>query len=153
MCLEAVLGTMWLPGPRGCYGEIMYACTRMSRASVCYWERPLLSFDNITLGFGKNQLAFKLTNLFPNPSQACAGPPSQPIRSFSQGRFLLLTVRSWLLLHVRAPCRGIPSLFLLIILVLGWLFPGDFSCQLQGVSPKGRGWSSSLGEPMNAVAS
>ena len=38
------------------------------QANTCFWESPWLSFDYITSDSGRNQLAFKLTNLFPNPS-------------------------------------------------------------------------------------
>lgn len=59
-------------------------------AKVCFPDGPLLSFDYISLGLRRSKLSFKVTNLFPDPSLACAGSSAYwigPIQSSLSPRF------------------------------------------------------------------
>ena len=76
---KAALGPAQLLGLHGSRRERV--CKQMSK---CTNEHvlptgSLLSFNYITSSLGESRLSFKLTNLFPNPLQACAGLP--PIQS------------------------------------------------------------------------
>ena len=48
-------------------------CANKGQIKVCYWEMLMLSFYFITSALGKTNHSFRLTNLFPSPSWACAG--------------------------------------------------------------------------------
>ena len=45
----------------------------------CYWDRPLLSFDSISLGLGNRRLSFKPSNLFSDFLWVCVCALSEPI--------------------------------------------------------------------------
>lgn len=53
----------------GCHTQAPVAAMERNGESL----EPLLSFDYITLALGESRFSFKLSNLFPFSSQACAG--------------------------------------------------------------------------------
>lgn len=96
LCAAAAKAVLWsqprpaqLPGPQGCSGQCLelHRCCgdRMHANGVNKWskeEGPLLNLDYITSGLEREKLSLKLTNLFSDSWQACAGSSSYPIQSF-----------------------------------------------------------------------
>ena len=79
--------------PRGCYGEKMHSNKWAStQTNAWYQKKPLLGFDYIPSGLGDTRHSFKLTDLLPSSSWACA--ESSPIHSvlFAWPRDLPCTV-------------------------------------------------------------
>lgn len=88
LCTEAcapasavLLGVTWMPGSCGCQVHTTALETGYAKEQVnmCYSEGILLSFNYITLGQERNRFSFRLTNLVPGSSWACAGSCPYPI--------------------------------------------------------------------------
>lgn len=99
--------------------------------NACYRVGPLLNSDYFASDLGKGQLSFKLTDLFPNPLWACAGPSPYPVSFLDFPGFhafiqsdplprldsLPLWLSTWLLLCMRL-AKAFPCCFYFSLRIL-----------------------------------
>lgn len=83
-------------------------------AKVSFPDGPFLSFDYISLGLRRRKLSSKLTNLFPDPSQACVGSSAYPTQSYyqvSQDGLHLFMSLFWCHLHMPQSFASSPGFY------------------------------------------